>query len=137
MSTKSDLLFASINQFYNEPTNRDTLVNVLNKKNGSPSLRSIEWFITNYAKKNLTHYQTQDGKIFTVHCAYKNTLNGFSKRFFDPFCRSSKITYKIPGTEMEIQTTLAQLNFIRWVIRNKILDYMENNRFALFNKSST
>jgi len=79
MTTKSELLFASINDFYSDPTHRETLINVLNKKNGSPSLRSIEWFITNYAKKNLTNYP-KDGKIFTVHCAYKSTLNGFSKR---------------------------------------------------------
>lgn len=134
MTTKSELLFASINDFYSDPENQETLINVLNKRNGSPSLRSIEWFITNYAKKNLTNYQTKDGKIFTVHCAYKSTLNGFSKRFFDPFCRSSKISYRIPGTDVEIQTTLAQLNFIRWVIRSGILSYMENNRLTLFNK---
>jgi len=130
MTTKSELLFASINDFYSDPTHRETLINVLNKKNGSPSLRSIEWFITNYAKKNLTNYP-KDGKIFTVHCAYKSTLNGFSKRFFDPFCRSSKISYRIPGTDVEIQTTLAQLNFIRWVIRSGILTYMQNNRLVL------
>lgn len=134
MTTKSELLFASINDFYSDPENQETLMNVLHKKNGSPSLRSIEWFITNYAKKNLTNFQTKDGKIFTVHCAYKSTLNGFSKRFFDPFCRSSKISYRIPGTDVEIQTTLAQLNFIRWVIRSGILAYMENNRLALFSK---
>jgi hypothetical protein len=134
MTTKSELLFASINDFYSDPGNQETLMNVLHKRNGSPSLRSIEWFITNYARKNLTNYQTKDGKIFTVHCAYKSTLNGFSKRFFDPFCRSSKISYTIPGTEVEIQTTLAQLNFIRWVIRSGILTYMENNRRMLFSK---
>jgi hypothetical protein len=29
---------------------------------------------------------------------------------------------------------VAQLNFLRWVIRTKLLDYMEANRLTLFKK---
>ena len=109
--TKTSILLSSINQFYTDESNRNKLLTILNKTGGI-SLRNLEWFITNYAKKNNTSYKTHDGKIFTVHCAYKSSLDGYSKKLFDPFCRAEKFTYQIPVTSHEIQTTLAQLKFI-------------------------
>jgi hypothetical protein len=134
--SKNDILLSSINQFYDNEKNRSTLLTILDKSSGI-SLRNLEWFITNYAKKNHTSYQTGDGKLFTVHCAYKSSLDGYSKKLFDPFCRSQKFSYVVPGTSDEIQTTLAQLNFIKWCIKNKIIDYISSNRECLFNKQST
>jgi hypothetical protein len=128
---KRDILLSSINNFYLDEKNRTTLLNILHKKNDI-SLRNLEWFITNYAKKNHTSYTTTDGKIFTVHCAYKSSLNGYSKQLFDPFCRSEKFLYHVPGTTHEIHTTIAQLNFIRWCIKYKIIDYILSNKSELF-----
>ena len=134
--SKSTILLTSINNFCNEEKNRTKLMNILDKTSGI-SLRNLEWFITNYAKKNNTTYTTQDGKLFTVHCAYKSSLDGYSKKLFDPFCRSQKFPYTIPGTSHEIHTTLAQLNFIKWCIKNNIIDYISNNKTSLFNKQVT
>ena len=134
--SKSDILLSSINAFYNDEKNKATLVNVLNKKSGI-SLRNLEWFITNYAKKNHTSYKTDDGKVFTVHTAYKSSLLGYSKKLFDPFCRAEKISYAIPGTDEEIQTTVAQLNFIKWCIKNNVVEYIKQNKDTLFSKQVT
>ena len=131
---KTSILLSSINQFYTDEYNRNKLLTILNKTGGI-SLRNLEWFITNYAKKNNTSYKTNDGKIFTVHCAYKSSLDGYSKKLFDPFCRAEKFTYQIPETSHEIQTTLAQLNFIKWCIKNNIIDYIYNNKQNLLTKS--
>ena len=134
--SKSGILLTSINTFYNEEENRSKLMNILDKSTGI-SLRNLEWFITNYAKKNNISYTTKDGKYFTVHCAYKSSLDGYSKKLFDPFCRSEKFPYKVPGTSHEIQTTLAQLNFIKWCIKNNIIDYISTNKGSLFSKQLT
>ena len=133
--SKSGILLSSINTFYDDEKNRTKLMSVLDKSSGI-SLRNLEWFITNYAKKNNTSFKTNDGKLFTVHCAYKSSLDGYSKKLFDPFCRSEKFTYKVPSTSHEIQTTLAQLNFIKWCIKNNIIDYISDNKKSLFNKPS-
>ena len=82
-------------------------------------------------------YKTCDGKIFSVHVAYKSSLDGYSKKLFDPFCRADKITYTIPGTTNEIHTTVAQLNFIRWCIKNNIIDYIKDHKLQLFNKRAS
>ena len=134
--SKNDILLQSINGFYNEDKNKTTLLNILDKSGGI-SLRNLEWFITNYAKKNHISYQTGDGKLFTVHCAYKSSLNGYSKQLFDPFCRAKKFAYIVPGTDREIQTTLAQLNFIKWCIKNNIIDYIRDHKDTLFSKQVT
>lgn len=133
---KTDILLSSIDKFYNVPENRTTLMELLNKTGGI-SLRNLEWFITNYSKKTNLSYETKDGKIFSVHCAYKSSLDGYSKKLFDPFCRSSKISYTVPGTDQKVHTTVAQLNFIKWCIKNNILDYIRNNHEKLFNKQAT
>ena len=130
---KTAILLTSIDTFYNNHENRATLLEILNKTGGI-SLRNLEWFITNYSKKNNLSYKTNDGKIFSVHCAYKSSLDGYSKKLFDPFCRSSKISYHVPGTPDEIHTTVAQLNFIRWCIKNNIIEYIHDHKNALFSK---
>jgi len=134
--SKTDILLTSINNFYNQEESRTKLLTILNKTGGI-SLRNLEWFITNYAKRNNTTFKTSDGKLFTVHCAYKSSLDGYSKKLFDPFCRSEKFVYVIPGTGQKIYTTLAQLNFIKWCIKNDIIDYIINNKTSLFNKQVT
>ena len=130
---KSDILLTSIDGFYKESKNKDVLKQILNKSGGI-SLRNLEWFITNYSKKNNLTYKTNDGKIFSVHCAYKSSLDGYSKKLFDPLCRTDKNNYTIPGTSDEIHTTVAQLNFIRWCIKNNIIEYIKINKNKLFNK---
>jgi len=120
--SKSDLLFTALDRFYSESTNAENLLDVLQHRKGV-SLRNLEWFVTNYSKsKNLT-YTTPSGKTFTVHVAYKSSLDGYSKKLFDPFCRTERITYKLKTGE-EATTTVAQLNFIRWCITNGIIEYL-------------
>ena len=131
--SRSDLLLGSIKQFYLEKENSENLRDILEKRNGI-SLRNLEWFITNYSKGNNLTYNTKDGKMFTVHCAYKSSLDGYSKILFDPFCRTEKFEYKIPNSDSEVRTTVAQLNFIRWCIKNNIIEYIIDNKKKLLFK---
>ena len=68
------------------------LESILDKSSGI-SLRNLEWFITNYAKKHNLTYTTSNGKLFTVHCAYKNTLDGYSKSYLTHFVVRKNIIY--------------------------------------------
>ena len=112
--SRSDLLLKSITEFYEEPENFELLKGILEKTSGV-SLRNLEWFITDYSKKKNFSYTTKTGKLFSVHMSYKSSLDGYSKKLFDPFCRTEKIEFQ------GIQTTVAQLNFIRWCIKNDII----------------
>ena len=130
---RSEILLQSINTFYTNDTNSTTLLDILEKRKGI-SLRNLEWFITNYSKKTNLTYTNTNGKKFAVHCAYKSSLDGYSKKLFDPFCRTEKIDFKVPDTDTRINTTVAQLNFIRWCIKNNIIDYFVQNKENLLKK---
>jgi len=117
--TKSDALLESLVEFFDIPENNKQLCDILQRKTGV-SLRNLEWYITIYAKNINLAYDTPNGK-FSVHVAYKSSLVGYSKKLFDPFCRTERITFK------GLTTTVAQLNFIRWCIKNSIIDHMREN----------
>jgi hypothetical protein len=132
--SRSDTLLTSVSQFYSENKNSEILKDILEKRGGI-SLRNLEWFITNYSKNKNVSYTTKCGKMFSVHCAYKSSLDGYSKKLFDPFCRSNKFEYTLPGSADTIVTTVAQLNFIKWCIINNVIDYINNNKELLKSKT--
>ena len=95
------------------------------------SLRIVDWFATNFAKKFFTLYNVygEDGEIikrFKVYNDYKLKLKAYSKAFFDPFCRWVRITIPYKDDSF-IETTIGQLNFLKWCIENNILEYIEEN----------
>jgi len=119
--SKAELLLTSLVKFFDIPENREKLHAILGReaRPPTPSLRKLEWFVTNYSKNKHVSYKAPNGKIFTVHVAYKSSLDGYSKKLFDPFCRTARIEFQ------GLVTTVAQLNFIRWCITNGIIEYIQ------------
>jgi hypothetical protein len=112
-------------KFYDEDNNLETMLKIINGE--SPiSLRIIDWFATNYAKKFFTVYEVGVNRRFKVYVDYKLKLKAYSKRRFDPFCRWDRITIPYSSGTF-IQTTIGQLNFFKWAIENRILDHIENH----------
>jgi hypothetical protein len=109
-----------LERFYNKEQNIQKVRDILEGKSNL-SLRLIDWFVTNYAKKFNTTFLTQAGNHVIVYLSYKSHLKAYSKKMFDPFCRSKRI--KFQGFE----TTVGQLNFFEWAITDEILDYLEKN----------
>ena len=88
------------------------------------SLRIIDWCVTNFCKRNETMYYI-NSDLFIVHKDYKSQLKSYSKKQFDPFCRRDRIEFIV--NNIQIVTTVGQLNFFRWAIENKIIEYVEEN----------
>ena len=126
-STQNDLLLKNLLEFYKIDNNMDKMLQIINGES-KISLRIIDWFATNYAKKYYTVYQLEGlaQTRFKVYNDYKLKLKAYSKKRFDPFCRWDRIT--IPYSDStSIQTTLGQLNFFRWALEYRILDFIEKN----------
>jgi len=132
------LLLDSLHKFYRNPYNRDKLIGVL-KGSSNISLRSIDWFITNYSKKNNSYYiiyEDNDGNPsfddtennyrtnMNVFHSYKSQLKAYSKRRFDPFCRRNRLLFNL-DEDHSVETTIGQLNFFKWAISNLIIDYIK------------
>jgi len=128
-STQNELLLNNLMDFYKEEKYLHRMLKIITGES-KISLRIVDWFATNYAKKNYTLYQTVDtngNKIrFKVYFDYKLKLKAYSKKRFDPFCRWDRISipYK-NGTYIE--TTIGQLNFFKWAIENRVIEYIEEN----------
>ena len=50
----------------------------------------------------------------------------YSKQYFDPNCRRERIMFQIPGYD-QFMTTIGKLNFFRWALDSKILEYIEEH----------
>ena len=116
---RNNILMISLNKFYENPENLKKFNKILNG-DSKISLRIIDWFVTNYSKKNNTtfvvytkgktmkrdHFEEEmsdTGKTstkllpkqkklqFNVYVRYKAQLKSYSKKSFDPFCRKDRI----------------------------------------------
>jgi hypothetical protein len=121
ITTQEQWVLHRLERFYSEGDRLKVLKDVLEGK-GNISLRILDWFVTNFSKKNNVSYITKAGKHVIVYLAYKSHLKAYSKKMFDPFCRWDRIDFH--GTS----TTVGQLNFFAWVIEDGILDYLEEHR---------
>jgi hypothetical protein len=131
INTQNDLLMRNLMDFYKNRENLHKMMRIINGES-KISLRIVDWFVTNFAKKNYTIYEmpVSDGASetirFKVYNDYKLKLKAYSKRRFDPFCRWDRIS--IPyDSESFMETTIGQLNFFKWAIENRIVDYIEKN----------
>lgn len=141
-SGRGSLLMQSLDFFFKDEKNLKKILPII-EGNSNISLRVIDWFVTNYSKKNNTSYiidfkndkilkeednfNVKECKQFIVYIDYKLQLKGYSKKQFDPFCRRQRINYFYDDKKKYFTTTVGQLNFFRWVINNKILDYVNDN----------
>jgi len=124
-TTQNDLLMTNLMKFYDEDNNLEKMLKIINGE--SPiSLRIIDWFATNYAKKFFTVYEVGVNRRFKVYVDYKLKLKAYSKRRFDPFCRWDRITIPYSNGTF-IQTTIGQLNFFKWALENGVVAYIEKN----------
>lgn len=128
-TTQNDLLLNNLMTFYKDETNLNNMLKIITGES-KISLRIVDWFATNYAKKYYTLYPITDqfGNVrrFKVYVDYKLKLKAYSKRRFDPFCRWDRISIPYKN-ETCIETTIGQLNFFKWTLENKVIQFIEEN----------
>lgn len=130
LNRRETLLMKPIKKFFYEKDNIDIFFNIL-KGDSEDSLRLYEWFVVNYSKKYDIRYKIKDKEgidnEFVVHLNYKSQLQSYSKKYFDAFCRTKRIFISNYNGVKE-ETTIGQLNFFKWAISNKIIEYIKQHR---------
>lgn len=134
--TKKEMYyFKMIDKFYKDCDTKYIIkmVSIINGESNI-SLRILDWFVTRYShKKKVIIGNKNNENLFDVHISYKAQLKSYKKRYFDPFKRSDKkrekftFNFNKKGYSDSLNTTIGQLNFFRWAISNKIIDYVEQN----------
>jgi hypothetical protein len=122
-TTQNSLLLNNLMKFYNKDNNIENILPIING-DSQISLRLIDWFVTNYSKKNFV--VIKKNTRFNVYIDYKLKLKAYSKKRFDPFCRWDRITIPYKKDSL-METTIGQLNFFRWILENNILEYIKSH----------
>jgi hypothetical protein len=126
-TTQNDLLLNNLMVFYKNELFLDRMLKIITGES-KISLRIVDWFVTNYAKKYYTlytiHSETELSRRFKVYFDYKLKLKAYSKKRFDPFCRWDRISIPYKNGTF-IETTIGQLNFFKWAIENRVIEYIE------------
>lgn len=130
LNRRETLLMKPIKKFFYDKDNIDIFFNIL-KGDSEDSLRLYEWFVVNYSKKYDIRYKIKNMEgfddEFVVHLNYKSQLQSYSKKYFDAFCRTKRIFISNYNGIRE-ETTIGQLNFFKWAISNKIIEYIKQHR---------
>ena len=140
--SKDELLRGKLLDFYKESVNLKILLPIILQQTRL-SLRSLDWFVTNYCKKNNINYMIcKNGANINYFPfkAYKSQLKAYSKKFCDPFCRRERIIFDFQentivdfksnikiGHKNYIVTTIGQLNFFKFAIQDNIINYAIEN----------
>ena len=133
-TTQNELLLKNLLTYYDTEENLNKMLSIINGESRI-SLRIVDWFVTNYAKKNFTVFNIlkNDNTVrFKVYFDYKLKLKAYSKKRFDPFCRWERITIPYKNGSV-IQTTIGQLNFFKWAIENDVIKFIEENYMHIEN----
>lgn len=153
---ENNILLNQLKNFYQIDKNINTLFRILNHNNihknnkeNKISLRLIDWFVTNYCKKNkiiIEKKEKNKTNHINIYNSYKSNLKAFSKQLFDPFRRKNELflnytsTSKVTFTEDKflyknnhIKTTIGQLNFFKWIIDNDIYEYIKSHKKVIEN----
>lgn len=124
-----DILLRNLYCYYLVNNNIYIILPIISS-NSDISIRIIDWFVTNYSKKNNLIYElynySDNNRFFNIYLQYKCQLKSYKKKLFDPFCRKNKIPFYYDENKCVI-TTIGQLNFFKWAIDNNILDYIKKN----------
>ena len=93
ITSQEHMLLNCMDQFYSNKENADKLISIIN---GDISIRSVDFFVTNYSKKNRVSYQIKEDEqqvIFNVYSSYKSQLKAWNKKYFDPFSRGDRVPF--------------------------------------------
>ena len=100
------------------------------ESNHDISLRILDWFVSKFSKqRDKINFNINNDEEFDIRISYDAQLKTFRKKNFDPFRRKKKFYYFYNNENKndKILTTIGQLNFFKWVITTKILDFVKEN----------
>src|SRR5437660_214206 len=74
----------------------------------------------------MTNIKIRDKNISREDLLMEKLVDFYKKRLFDPFCRHSRIQFRYSENNVVI-TTIGQLNFFKWALKNGVIKYVGEN----------
>jgi hypothetical protein len=116
-------------KFYTDAILRDILI-PLTTQQYKLSLRSLDWLVTNYSKKNHIIYMKMNKEksnfdMVNIYNDYGDALRRNHRKKFDAFRRRTRIYFRLDDEWHE--TTVGQLLFLKWMRETNVLEYAESH----------
>lgn len=136
MRMRSEIHLSSLSKFYDDRKNFDALYEFCARKSkhhkqkkgrARLSRRILEFLCTKLAPKKPILLTSDTGETHDLHSRYQLFLNSAGKRFFDTFARNEKSKFDFVKHGRKVHTTIAQLRFFRFLIREGVLRYAQEN----------
>jgi hypothetical protein len=128
---KEKLIKKNVLKWFSEHPDYLKMVEDIYNRRSRLSLRIIDFFVTNYSKRNRVLLPDPDNPhIFSVelYSTYKDTLKCYRKKLFDPFKRIGSTHSKYTEDSDITKLSVRQLNFFKWAIKMRLLDYLIRNK---------
>lgn len=123
---KSLMLKHVMNFYAKSPEAYDALSDILLRKEGGVSLRTLDWLCNSYSKTHGIEIPRAAGTgRFRIHEEYLGMLGGFGKSYFDMFARGQRLRLTMHGRELV--TTPAQLKFFWWSFESGVYSYAKEH----------
>ena len=147
-------MLSSLTQHFMKHADQRAQLAELVDGNTAISLRLLDWFVTHYSKEhNVTYWLMGPGQELSetfvqhgpqgpsagspprkinVYLEYRSQLRAFSKHAFDPFRRHNRISFVVASSPLRtIDTTVGQMNFFRWAIQSRVIEYVLKHLTAI------
>lgn len=113
--------------FEKRPKDLDIIINIIESKTTKKTMniKFIEWFITEYCRTNPVFINDEH-----VYTSFKNSSKTYSKKYFNIMRRGNKLTLSI--LDKDVNTSVSQINFLKWYVNNKIHPYVEEHFDKLY-----
>lgn len=109
------------------------------------SRRLLDYLVTEYSRKHIVQYPillpNGSTQIFNIYHSAQTILKGLHKKGIDPFRRynceapdGGLFEWGPPGKR--VVTSVCQLTFFRWALRNGVIDYALEHKREIENEMS-
>lgn len=131
-TTKELCYYTMVDKFFKQKCNKEDikLMTKIIESESDISLRVLDWFAAKFSKhRNKLNFTSAKTEEFDVRISYDAQLRTFRKKYFDPFRRKKKFYYfyDCDDKSKKILTTIGQLNFFKWAIDKKILEFVKKH----------
>tara|TARA_Y100000591_G_scaffold328948_1_gene356532 strand:- start:6613 stop:7137 length:525 start_codon:yes stop_codon:yes gene_type:complete len=116
----------SLVNFFKCENNFKKLNDIISNKNTQPRL--LDYYITQLSKNDPQFiYISKDSYegVIDVYTSYKLMLKSYHKKSFNLFDKAPIVT--LQKNDVTITSSVSKLSVYKWLIENKISDYIEDN----------
>ena len=130
-TTAELMLRESLVVFFSDAENDRALAALLVDRDPG-SLRDLDRFIRRRARFERVRVRDDRGNAHDLYMAYKAALRSYQRQYFDASRRKPETQFFLYSRTQMVRTSVAQLNFARWLIRFGALEaYRAKNVAAL------